>query len=336
MVMITFFSAKGSPGTTTTAMMAAALWPRPCVLVDADPHGGDIALRLPRPDGRPLATDRGLLSLLPLARRGLAPEVVLDHCQEALGGQLLLAGLAGPEQATAVGPLWGELANVFGRLPGHDVIVDAGRAHSSAVHLPLLQRAQLVAGVFRPTVAGVVTTRARLAALKDRLLAADGSGPRTGVVCVDDVQHQRDALAAMSQIQADLSWVEAFGQVALDPKAAGLFDGFPISRPERTLLIRSGRRLTDNLARSVGATAPARPTSGSTDAAEAVATDAPGTLPEAGPTPDRLPGVAEPTDGVPTDQVPTDGQPTDTQAETPQTRAGRRRSRGLLRRRSQA
>jgi hypothetical protein len=248
------------------------------------------------------------LSLLPLARRGLAPEVVLDHCQEAMGGQLLLAGLAGPEQASAVGGLWAELATVFTRLPGHDVIVDAGRAHSTAVHLPLLRQSQLVAGVFRPTVAGVMTLRSRLAALKDPLGAGRAGGPRVGVVSVDDVQHQREALAAVSGIQAELPWVESFGQVALDRKAAVMFDGQPVSRPERTMLVRSGQRLADTLARSVAA--PEVPEAGEVGEVGQVA---------------GADVVADAEPGMPREAFDTDED----------TRANRRRSRGVLRRRSQ-
>ncbi|HVU90955.1 MAG TPA: hypothetical protein VHC23_01905, partial [Jatrophihabitans sp.] len=67
MSTVVFFSAKRAPGATTAAMLAAALWQRPAVLADCDPAGGDVALRLPAPDGRPLDVERGLLSLLPLA-----------------------------------------------------------------------------------------------------------------------------------------------------------------------------------------------------------------------------------------------------------------------------
>jgi cellulose biosynthesis protein BcsQ len=73
MALVTVMSAKGAPGATTTAMLLAALWPQDTLLVDADPSGGDVALRLPRLDGRALDRDRGLLSLLPLARRGVTP-----------------------------------------------------------------------------------------------------------------------------------------------------------------------------------------------------------------------------------------------------------------------
>ena len=230
--------------------------------------GGDIALRMVTPDGDPLRTDRGLLSLLPLARRGLAPEVVLDHTQVAMGGQHVVAGLAGPEQSQAVGPLWATLATAFADLPGHDVIVDAGRAHSNAVHLPLLLQADVVVCVMRPHVAGVVHARERLRGLQDRLRQADGSGPRVGLVCVDDVQRQREALSAIEAVQFHLSWVESFGQVALDPKAAQMFDGIPVPRPERSMLVRSGQRVADTLASSVRAATVETPAGSIADTAD--------------------------------------------------------------------
>jgi hypothetical protein len=232
-------------------MLTAALWPRPSILVDADPMGGDLALWMVAPDGDPLRTDRGLLSLLPLARRGLAPEVVLDHLQVAMGGQQVVTGFAGPEQSEAVGPRWATLAAAFADVPGNDVILDAGRAHSTAVHLPLLQQADVVVCVMRPHVAGVVHARERLRGLRDRLQPADGSGPRVGLVCVHDVRRQREVLSAIEAVQFHLPWVEAFGQVALDPRAARMFDGFPVPRHGRSLLVRSGRRVADALASAV-------------------------------------------------------------------------------------
>ncbi len=71
MGVVTFLSAKGSPGVTTTALLAAALWPRPALLLEADPAGGDVAARVPAADGGLLDTSRGLLPLLTAARRGL-------------------------------------------------------------------------------------------------------------------------------------------------------------------------------------------------------------------------------------------------------------------------
>ena len=40
MAVIALTSASGSPGVTTTAVGLALLWPRPVILVDADPTGG--------------------------------------------------------------------------------------------------------------------------------------------------------------------------------------------------------------------------------------------------------------------------------------------------------
>ncbi|MGK2852999.1 MAG: hypothetical protein ACSLE3_02645, partial [Microbacteriaceae bacterium] len=40
MALIALASASGSPGVTTTAMGLALAWPRPVLLVEADPTGG--------------------------------------------------------------------------------------------------------------------------------------------------------------------------------------------------------------------------------------------------------------------------------------------------------
>lgn len=79
MALVAFVSAKGSPGATTTALLCAALWPSPVLLVDADTEGGDVALRLRREDGAPVDRSRGLLSLLPLARREMQPSTLPEH-----------------------------------------------------------------------------------------------------------------------------------------------------------------------------------------------------------------------------------------------------------------
>ena len=52
MALIVLTSASGSPGVTTTALGLALTWPRPVLLVEADPTGGsgDAGRVLPRPD----------------------------------------------------------------------------------------------------------------------------------------------------------------------------------------------------------------------------------------------------------------------------------------------
>lgn len=247
MGVVAFLSAKGSPGATTTALLAAALWPSPVLLVDADTEGGDVALRLRRADGAPVDRTRGLLSLLPLARREMRPETVPEHAQELRGGVEAVAGLSGPGQAGAAGHLWANLADALGRTTDRDVLVDCGRVSPQSVHLPLLQRADLVVCVLRPDVSGVVHARERLAALQPSLVGPDGHRPRVVGVIVAKHPAGRDADGAAGVLARDLPGVDVLGRLAHDPQGASVFEGFEISRPERTLLVRTGRELVGEL-----------------------------------------------------------------------------------------
>jgi MinD-like ATPase involved in chromosome partitioning or flagellar assembly len=250
MALVSLCSAKGAPGVTTTALLTAALWPRPSLLVDCDPAGGDVALRLPSDTGRPVDTDRGMLSLTPLARRGLTADTVLGHRQVVAGGTEILAGLATPEQARAVGPLWSVFAGAFETLPGADVLADCGRVGADPVVLPVLARSALVVFVVRPTVAGVVHTRERLRLLEP-VLRPHGVGPRLGLLVVAPAGDTREVEGVYSSIRADLPWVEPLGHLAEDPKGAGLFEGHHLPRPDRTMLVRSARSVVGRIAGSV-------------------------------------------------------------------------------------
>lgn len=238
MNVVAFFSSKGAPGTTTAAMLAASLWPRPALLADCDPAGGDLGLRLPAPDGRPLDLSRGVLSLLPVARRGVQPDAVREHVQQVLGGGEVLVGMTGPEQAVAAGPVWSAIAGAFGALPDRDVLVDVGRLDSRSPVLPLAVGAQLAVCVLDSSLPGVYSARARLRALLPALAAADGSGPRVGVVIRS--RDERDAQDAGHVIAAEFPSVAYWGRLAEDAAGAGIFAGRTVSRPERTMLARAG------------------------------------------------------------------------------------------------
>src|SRR5258708_38668095 len=98
MALIAVAADKGSPGVTTSAVALAAVWPRPVLLAECDPAGGDIVYRLPGADGTRLDPRRGLLSLAVAARRGLQPSQVGGHAQKLHGGLYGVAGVtrAGP------------------------------------------------------------------------------------------------------------------------------------------------------------------------------------------------------------------------------------------------
>ena len=250
MTVLAIYSAKGAPGTTTAAMLIASLWHRPTVLADCDPAGGDVALRLPDPDGRALHVDRGILSLLPLARRPITPATLLDHAQPVLGGGLVLAGLAGPEQAAAAGAVWPTLANAFAGLDSHDVVVDAGRFDTRSAVLPVVNTSDLAICVLDASLPGVFAARARLRTVLPELARHEHGGPQVGFVV--RAAQSRDADSAAAALTEEFSQLTYLGQLPEDPNGARIFAGEPVSRPERTVLVRAGSELVGRLAAQVG------------------------------------------------------------------------------------
>ena len=118
MALIAVAADKGAPGVTTTATALAAVWPRPVVLAECDPAGGDIVYRLPGAHGGRLDPRRGLLSLAVAARHGLEPGQVWQHAQRLRGGLDVLAGVGNAEQGSGIEPLWGPVGDLLARLPG--------------------------------------------------------------------------------------------------------------------------------------------------------------------------------------------------------------------------
>ncbi|MCI2240725.1 hypothetical protein MN205_19915 [Kineococcus sp. TRM81007] len=261
MALVSFVSAKGSPGATTTAMLSAALWPAPVLLLDADPAGGDVAARWPTAGGGVLDAERGLLPLLTSARRGLSAEQVLAQAQPASGGTPVVCGLGAPEQARAAERSWPSLAAAVldvtrgaGGTGPTDVLVDGGRLGAHPVHLPLLRESTAVVLVVRDDVAGVLHARERLRVLAGALRRGDGLLPRVGVVVVGDLQ-RGDADGSARVLLEVGEWVEDFGRLPLDAAGARVFDGARTARPERTALVRAGRAVV----RAVAAAAAGRP-----------------------------------------------------------------------------
>ncbi|MCW2758237.1 MAG: hypothetical protein JWO46_1983 [Nocardioidaceae bacterium] len=244
MAVISLMSAKGAPGTTTVSLLLATLWPAPTILLDADPLGGDVGLRLQRSDGRAMDPDRGLMSLLPAARRGLDPVTVAQHTQEAVGGQPVLVGLPGPAQATAIAPLWPTLADVFTKVPNADMFVDVGQVQARSDHLPLVELSDMLLVVYRPTAWSALHTRRRIEALGEMLRERD---IQVGIVGVASAEQENDRVTAAAAIRNGLSWVRDYGGIAFDPKAVVMFEGSVVYRPERSLLARSGRTVAEKL-----------------------------------------------------------------------------------------
>src|SRR6202046_2192085 len=127
MALIAVAADKGAPGGTTAPVARAAVWPRPVLLAECDPSGGDLVYRLPAADGGRIDPRRGLLSLAVAARRGLQPHQVWEHSQKLHGGLDILAGVSGAEQGVGLDLLWGPVGRVLAGVPQADVIADCGR-----------------------------------------------------------------------------------------------------------------------------------------------------------------------------------------------------------------
>ena len=282
MSTVALFTAKGAPGATTDAMLFAALWPRRALLIDGDPAGGDIALRLPGADGSTLDVSTGLLTLLPLARRPMQPSDVLQHAQVALGGTELLAGIASPDQAIAAGNVWMTLADLFTNLPDHDAIIDVGRLHPTSAVLPFGQRADLAICVVHASLTGTIAARSRLRTVLPAL-ARDGLGPRCGFVV--RAKDRRTAEAAVRVLHEGYEDLPYFGWLPDDPIGASLFEGGRVARPERTMLVRSGAALVAQLdaalppASKRGAESPTLNVAGGDAATYATSSTAPSDIP---------------------------------------------------------
>ncbi len=183
MALIAVAADKGAPGVTTTATALAAVWPRPVVLAECDPAGGDIVYRLPGAHGGRLDPRRGLLSLAVAARHGLGPAQVWEHAQRLRGGLDVLAGVTNAEQGSGIEPLWGPVGDLLATLPQADVIADCGRLGPDGPYYELLAQAAIVILVIRPSLGEVLRLRDRVAAVALAVGRAAGAGPRSGCWC---------------------------------------------------------------------------------------------------------------------------------------------------------
>jgi hypothetical protein len=251
MSLITVAAAKGSPGVTTTALALGALWPRQVLVAECDAAGADIPLRMPSVDGGVLDPDRGLLSLAAAGRRGMSPDLVLAHCQQVLGGLDVLAGVRVAEQAAGMTNLWPVLGATLDSLPGYDVIADCGRIGATTPQSALLRASRLLVMVSSAEPSAVVHLRERLAMLGPTL---DPSSPVGTPIAVAVIAPPKDA-DAVNQVREALQRTEvplhAVWHLAHDPKGAGFFRGHVTGRADRTLLVRSARQATEELAAAV-------------------------------------------------------------------------------------
>jgi hypothetical protein len=255
MALIVIAADKGAPGVTTTALALAAVWPRPVLLAECDPSGGDLVYRFPAADGGPLDPRRGLVTLAVAARRGLQPGQLWEHTQKIAGGLDVLTGVTNAEQGAGLSTLWGPLGGLFAGLSGGDVIADCGRLGADGPQYDLVAQAAVVLLVTRPDAGDVIRLRDRTAAVA---AAAGARGRRGFTSAVAVIADQRTLRATAAEVGQALSQRDVpagvAGGIADDPKGAELLRGAWGGRLDKTLLIRSVREIAQQLAASLPAT----------------------------------------------------------------------------------
>jgi len=248
MALIAIASDKGAPGVTTAALALAAVWPRPVLLAECDPAGGDLVYRFPAADGGHLDPRRGVLSLAVVARRGMQPQQVWEHTQKLHGGLDVLAGVTNAEQGAGLSLLWGPIGKILAALPQADVIADCGRLGADGPLYDLLAEATTVVLVTKVHVADVIRLRDRAAAFAAAAASRGRRGFGVGVVVVADHRKFRAALGEVQQVlgQANAR-ATVLGGIAHDVKGADLLGGEWGGNLDRTLLIKTAREVAQHL-----------------------------------------------------------------------------------------
>lgn len=158
MAVIALTSASGSPGVTTTAFGMALLWPRPVLLLEADPTGGSGLLA-----GYFRGTREYVGGLIELALTSSSIHDGLAEVSERIDGTTVsfVAGTRSHTQAAALRDLWQPLSEELADLEstGQDVIVDAGRLGLIGAPEPLLANADLTLIVTRTTLPAISAAR---------------------------------------------------------------------------------------------------------------------------------------------------------------------------------
>ena len=248
MTTLALCSLKASPGVTTTAQALAEVWPagRGLLVAELDPAGGDLAARLDR------SPEPGLVTLAAAGRRGVNPELLLEHTQEISSFTRLLLAPPSARQARAALDLVGDdLVDAISAVDGWDVAMDCGRLDTDSSGLPWLLAADHVLVMLRPTAAEVAHAAPAVADLRSEyehveLVVLGEPGPGH--------HHLYPADEVAAAVGAAVAAV-----IADDDRAAAVLDGR--RRGERMLrrspLLRTATALAATLTHTDGSEAPA-------------------------------------------------------------------------------
>ena len=281
MALIAVAADKGAPGVTTASVALAAVWPRPVLLAECDPAGGDLVYRLPAADGGRLDPRRGLLSLAVAARRGLQPHQVWEHAQKLRGGLDILSGVSGAEQGAGLELLWGSVGRVLAAVPQADVIADCGRVGVDGPVYDLLAQASAVILLTRVSLGEVIRLRDRVNVLAAALQRRGRPAGRIDVVVITDYKNFGAAIAEVGQaLRQGGAAARVVGGLAHEPKSANQLRGEWSGKLDKSMFIRTARAIAGDLASALPA-----PSSGARR-------DVPASSPASGPVSSPASGLA--------------------------------------------
>ena len=212
MAVIALASASGSPGVTTTSLGLALFWPRPVLLIEADPTGGSGLLAGYFRGTREYAA--GLIELA-LTSNSVA-DALAEVAQPIEGTQVsFVAGTRSHAQAGALQNLWKPLAEGLAELEstGRDVIVDTGRLGLTGAPEPLLAHADLTLLLTRTTLPALSALRS----WADSLERGSFEWQQSGVFVVGDGQPY-----GSHEVAAVLN-LPVIATLADDPESAAVF-----------------------------------------------------------------------------------------------------------------
>lgn len=242
MTVVAIWSARGSPGATTTALALAAAWPpgRNVVVVEADAAGGELVCHMG------LWADPSLVTLAAQSRSSVTTEGLWAHAQP-LGDTGVRAVAAPPDPRRASAALsslaQASLVHPDTSTGDLDVVIDLGRLDPAGPAASVAANAQWSLVVARPNLVEAAHVRERAGALGREVgLVATGVGP-----------WRADELAE----SLGLRLVAALPS---DPRAARALVGGRSGRGlARTALVRSAQGLAAELV--AASPSPATPTS---------------------------------------------------------------------------
>jgi len=236
-VIIGVCADKGTPGVTTLATVLGLVWPGEPIVMEADPAGGDLTLRLRNhrtPTTEFLPADPGLFQLAADARTGLMGDGrVARYAQQTTLGVRVIPAPMLAEQFTVVRPFWPLVAQQVAA-SRQVVLADLGRLQPGHAAWPIAQAATAVLVLVRPDPEGLHRVRVRVAQLAADLGEGKVRNPVAVVLRTTARQARRNLEDVTVLLQAAGSPIPVAGWMADDPPAIAALRG-----PEMTRALRS-------------------------------------------------------------------------------------------------